>query len=122
MSDNPADTPWRDATVTATCLLCQQPRAAASGPLYCSPRCRQAAYRRRQTPPPAPPKPPPPQTQSRRDTTVYACPECDIRTVGQQRCNDCNTFTRRLGRGGPCPHCDEPATIQELLGEPLDNT
>ncbi|MCA1693487.1 MAG: hypothetical protein LC749_01455 [Actinobacteria bacterium] len=46
---------------------------------------------------------------------MYTCPNCDTRTHGEQRCPDCNTFTRRLGLGGHCPHCDEPITIEELL-------
>ncbi|MGH3514229.1 MAG: DUF2614 family zinc ribbon-containing protein [Pseudonocardiaceae bacterium] len=61
-------------------------------------------------------------SRPRRDTTIYACPDCDTRTLGQQRCPDCNTFTRRLGPGGHCPHCDEPVTVNELLQIPPDNT
>jgi Zinc-ribbon containing domain len=110
----------RDATVTATCLRCQRPTPAGRGRLYCSPACRQAAYRRRHTPTASPP--PPPSGRPRRDSTVYLCPDCDTRTVGQQRCNDCNTFTRRLGIGGTCPHCEEPVTVDELLQTSLDNT
>jgi len=34
---------------------------------------------------------------------------------GQQRCDDCNTFGRRLGEGGHCPACSEIITIKELL-------
>ncbi len=32
----------------------------------------------------------------------------------ERRCPDCNLFTRRLGHGGRCPHCDEPVTLDEL--------
>jgi hypothetical protein len=31
--------------------------------------------------------------------------ECDARLLGVQRCEDCNTWARRIGPGGPCPHC-----------------
>ncbi len=39
--------------------------------------------------------------------TVYECPHCEIRYLGEQRCDDCNTWCRRLGPGGTCPHCDD---------------
>ncbi len=121
MSDTPSPTPSRDAPVTPPSYLnCQHPIPAGHGRRYCSPRCRQAGYRRRHTTTPQPPPLPP--TRPRRDTTIYACPDCDTRTLGQQRCPDCNTFTRRLGPCGHCPHCDEPVTVNELLQIPLDNT
>jgi len=47
--------------------------------------------------------------------TVYICPSCDTRFLGEQRCPDCHTFARRLGPGGPCPHCDEPVAVNDLL-------
>ncbi len=112
--------PSRDAAVTATCQACGQRIPASHGRRYCSPRCRQAGYRRRSSPHVEPPPLPP--TGSRRNTTVYACPDCATRTLGPQRCPDCNTFTRRLGHGGHCPHCAEPVTVEELLQMPLDNT
>jgi predicted amidophosphoribosyltransferase len=31
-----------------------------------------------------------------------------------RRCPDCQRFTRRLGQGGTCPHCDEPVLFDEL--------
>ena len=37
--------------------------------------------------------------------TVYECPGCGERQLGEQRCETCRTFTRRIGVGGPCPHC-----------------
>ncbi len=44
---------------------------------------------------------------------VYECAECGERQL-QRRCEDCNLFTRRLDRGGPCPHCDELVTLTDL--------
>ena len=35
--------------------------------------------------------------------------------MSDQRCADCGTFMHRVGRGGLCPCCDEPVTIDELL-------
>jgi hypothetical protein len=49
--------------------------------------------------------------------TVYACPVCDTRYLGERRCPDCNCFCRKLGPGGACPQCDEPILIDELLGK-----
>lgn len=120
MPDDAPTAPSRDATVTAHCLCCQRPIPTGRGRLYCTARCRQAAYRRRHTT--ATPPLALPVTSRRRDTSVYICPECDTRTVGRQRCEDCNIFTQRLGTGGHCPHCEEPVTIEELLQMPLDNT
>ena len=45
---------------------------------------------------------------------VYECPECEERYRAERRCPDCQLFTRRLGRGGQCPHCQEPLAIAEL--------
>ena len=60
--------------------------------------------------------------QRGRDNTVYACPECDTRYHAQQRCPDCGVFCTRVGLGGPCPHCDEPVTIADLLDTPTSST
>jgi hypothetical protein len=47
--------------------------------------------------------------------TVYECPTCDTRSVGDQRCTECNTFMRRLGPGGTCPECDAVVLLTDLL-------
>ena len=47
--------------------------------------------------------------------TVYECPICEARFLGEQRCPDCHVFCRRLGPGGSCPHCDDPVTLTDLL-------
>jgi len=70
---------------------------------------------------PAPPPDPPaaviiPAARPRRDHTIYECPACEQRLLGEQRCPDCHAFCRRLGLGGLCPHCDDPVTLAELLG------
>ncbi len=109
----------RDASVTAArCPICQQELHGGRARRWCSPACRQAAYRRRITAPA--PLTPLPAARSRRDGAVYLCPECDTRLLGQQRCPDCNTFAVRLGPGGPCPHCDEPVAVTDLQEAQLD--
>jgi hypothetical protein len=101
-----------------SCPVCQ---AAITSPRarYCSDACKQRAYRLRQTD----------GTPLDLDTltadlrsrqalvtrTVYECHACEARFLGDQRCPDCNTFARRLGVGGLCPHCDDPVTVAELL-------
>jgi hypothetical protein len=47
--------------------------------------------------------------------TIYQCPVCDTRYLGEQWCPDCQRFCRRLGPGGPCPQCDEPVAFSDLL-------
>jgi len=98
------------------CLACQAPLPAARGrQTYCDQACRQAAYRRRHAHLPAAPTFALPPATSRRTGTVYACPNCQTRYLGQQRCDDCNTFASRLGPGGSCPDCDTLITLDELL-------
>jgi hypothetical protein len=102
----------RDDTVA--CPACGQPFTRAGRRRWCSDACRQAAWRRRHhARGPAPAALPSSQPASR-DATIYQCPDCDQRYLGQQRCEDCGTFCRRIGPGGPCPHCDEPVAINDL--------
>lgn len=75
---------------------------------HCSDACRQAAWWRRGQAPVAP--------LVAKPDTVYECPSCEARFLGEQRCEECNTFARRLGPGGPCPCCEEPVAVSELLG------
>ena len=110
-----ADTPSRNDNVTiktATCATCGQPFVRSGRRRHCSDACRQAAWRRRHQP--AAPQPPVPPKGRRRAMTVYQCPSCDTRTLGEQRCEDRNTWMRAVGIGGLCPCCDEPVTVNEL--------
>lgn len=100
------------------CPVCQTgtvpPRAR-----YCSDACKQRAYRLRR----AAVVPPdlarcdakPRRRQALTPHTVYECPSCETRLLGEQRCPDCHVFCRRLGLGGPCPHCDEPVLLADIL-------
>jgi hypothetical protein len=101
-------TPVRDDAATMTCPVCGAAFAPSGRRRHCSTACRQAAWRRRNAAPVEP--------LVAKPGTVYECPTCEARYLGEQRCEDCNTFARRLGPGGPCPCCDEPVAVSELLG------
>jgi predicted amidophosphoribosyltransferase len=106
-------TPSRDDHETPRCPVCQRSFTPAGRQAYCSPRCRKTAFRRRHSGPRAPVIVPAARPRSR--YTIYECPGCGQRQAGQQRCDDCGIFGRRIGTGGPCPHCSEPVTISDLL-------
>ena len=93
------------------CVTCGNTFTASGRRRYCTDACRQAAWRHRQL------TPPPPTEPARRADVVYQCPDCDARYLGQQRCEECNTFCRRLGPGAPCPHCDEPVAVADLIAD-----
>ena len=57
---------------------------------------------------------PQPINELTNQTVVYECPQCETRYLGTQRCEDCNTWCRRLGPGGTCPHCDELVAHTDL--------
>lgn len=105
--------PSRNGYVTATCPVCQHPLPTGRARTTCSDACRQALWRRRHqlptlTPPALPAK------QPRKAHTVYECPNCETRLLGEQHC-ECGSFMRRLGPGGISPCCGEPITFEELL-------
>ncbi len=114
LTDQPAP-PWRNDNETTTpCPACATPFTPTGRQRYCSPACRQAAWRARHPDPTAKPVIVVPSRTPRRDITVYQCPTCDTRALGQQWCHDCNHPRVRVDLGGLCPHCDEPITISDI--------
>ena len=107
-------TPSSNDAVTIPCPVCETPFEPIGKRRYCCDACRVAAHRRRHRTPAAP-EVLPPATEPRRSHTVYECPGCDGRSLGAQRCEDCNTFMASLGFGGLSSCCGEPVTIDELL-------
>ena len=101
----------RPTGATVPCPRCGQRFTPVGRQRFCSAACRQAVWRQRH-PAPLPALP----ARTPRPVTVYECPTCGARFLGAQRCPDCNVFCRRLGPGGPCPHCDEPVALADLLG------
>ncbi|MBA3529374.1 MAG: hypothetical protein H0T91_08725 [Propionibacteriaceae bacterium] len=110
---NTPTTPPSDVSVTAAgCLTCGRQLPIGRSRRFCSPACRQAAYRRRHQPAAA--EVPPPPVQSRLHGTVYQCPDCETRYLAEQWCPDCTRPCRRIGAGGSCPCCEEVITLDEL--------
>lgn len=109
-----APNPSRNDSVTILCPVCRRRRFVPNGrKRVCSPACRQTAYRRRGAATAAPLVIPP--HRSRRDGTIYQCPACETCYLGNQRCDECGVFCRRVGPGGLCPHCSEPVAVADLL-------
>jgi predicted nucleic acid-binding Zn ribbon protein len=107
--------PLRHDAVTMACPVCQHPFVPAGRRKFCSDSCRAAAYRRRRDA--RPDRLVVPNAVPRQPITVYECDTCEARTLGEQRCETCNTWMRRVGVGGSCPHCDEPVAVAELVGQ-----
>lgn len=105
--------PWGDDGATTACPVCGQCFRPSGRARYCSERCRKTAWRRRHQLLPAPVVVP--AGVPRRPLSVYECPTCDTRAVGEQRCSDCGGFMTRVGWGGPCPHCGEAVAVEEVL-------
>lgn len=102
-----------------TCPICGRTFPIDGRGTYCTPKCRQRAYRLR-------------QRQANRPTfidltqmlrreqrliaqTVYECTSCQERFLGVHRCGECNLMCRKVGVGGECPGCAELVTLSELL-------
>lgn len=102
----------------ATCVLCNAPRLSGRG-RSCSAACRQRAFRLRHTALPAFEDGLLRNALRRRATltehTVYECPICETRFLGERRCPECNRFCRVVGLGGACPDCEQPVVLSELL-------
>jgi hypothetical protein len=120
MTAEPSREPSRTASSSPTCLVCG---VALSTPQqrYCTRACQQHAYRLRHQRPAHLDLPLLRAKLKRQQTllqhTVYECPTCDTRAIGEQRCAECNTFTRRIGLGGSCPECDTVILLTDLIGQ-----
>ena len=109
----PDRSPSRDDRRTTRCPVCRRSFTPIGRQVFCSNACRKTAFRRRHQQPGTAVAVP--AARRRREFTVYECPDCGDRLLGEQRCESCRTFTRRVGIGGPCPHCDQPVAIEDLL-------
>jgi hypothetical protein len=113
-----------DRAPQTRCPVCEQRFRPVGRGRFCSPRCRQRAFRLRHRQPNRVTLPQ--LTACLRRTrrllaqTVYECPACQERLLGERRCPDCNLMCRRLGLGGECRGCSDILTIGELLELDLD--
>lgn len=101
------------------CPVCATPLPSTRA-RYCSAACRQRAFRLRRVDLAAGDVAHIRHDLRRRGAlvahTVYECPACGERLLGERRCPDCHVFCRALGPGGQCPDCDRPILLAELLG------
>ena len=97
-------------TTICACGVCGRQFQPVGRQRFCDAACRQKAWRRRH-----PTQLPASPAQVPRVATVYECPACSTRYLGDQYCGDCHQFCRRVGPGGSCPHCDEPVAIADLI-------
>jgi hypothetical protein len=120
------DTPMRDASRDGCggCLVCGA-ALTSSRARYCSRAHQQRAFRLRHQPSLPDLQRLRQELQRRRTVvarTIYECPSCGERLVGERRCPDCRLFTRAIGLGGHCPECDTPLLLVDLLGEEVVGT
>jgi len=115
------DTPMREGSRDAQggCLVCGKDTPSARAK-YCGRAHQQRSYRLRQQPPTADLTHVRKALQRRKALvahTIYECGGCGERFVGVRRCESCNLFCGAVGVGGPCPECDTPVLVDDLLGE-----
>jgi predicted RNA-binding Zn-ribbon protein involved in translation (DUF1610 family) len=48
---------------------------------------------------------------------LYECGDCGEQYLNERRCESCNRFCSRVGAVLPCPRCDEPILVADLLRE-----
>ena len=113
--DDRSESPSCHDGVTTPCPVCQRRFVLIGRRRFCSDACRALAYRRRRDA--SRTNLVVPVARPRRPITVYECDGCGGRALGDQRCEQCGTFMRRVGIGGCCPSCDEPIAVAELVGQ-----
>ncbi len=120
MTPTPEQPPSRNPRLrhdpaTMTCPLCQHSFSPRPPTLLLRRSPVKAAYRAACAA--ARPLVTVPTARTKRPITVYECPDCGERALGQQRCADCSTFMRKVGPGGEYPCCAEPIPLTELLDQ-----
>ena len=123
MTAEPSRQPSHTAPSASTCVVCGAALSTRQQ-RYCTRACQQHAYRaRHQLPVSLDLLRLRAELQRQRrllQHTVYECPTCQTRVLGEQRCAECNTFTRRIGLGGNCLECDAVILLTDLTDGPND--
>ncbi len=108
------------AMTIGACPMCAAPLPTRRA-RYCSGACKQLAFRLRRQRSAAPNVALVRQQLKRQRLlaahTIYECPSCGERSLGEQRCSTCQLFCRALGLGGSCPDCDTLILLAELIGQ-----
>jgi hypothetical protein len=119
------DTRYDTHPPLGVCPVCTDTFPIDGRGIYCTPKCRQRAYRlrHRQTDQPTLSNL---TAQLRREQrlvaqTVYECPSCQQRFLGERRCDECNQWCRNVGLGGNCSGCDDVLTVSDLIGIALNS-
>jgi hypothetical protein len=121
----PPERPWGDDPGTTgpahACPLCAASFIPVGRQRYCSDACRKRAWKRARHDPRRQARATIALAPRRRATTVYECPDCEERYLGEQWCPSCNRPCRRVGVGGLCPACDHPVAVDDLIAQHQDD-
>lgn len=123
MTTEPSRQASHTPSASTTCLVCGTALRTRQQ-RYCTRACQQHAYRaRHQQLVPLDLLRLRAELQRQRrllEHSVYECPTCETRALSEQRCAECNMFTRRIGLGGNCPECDAVILLTDLLDRTVD--
>jgi hypothetical protein len=113
------DDACNDRQPQTLCPVCERRFRPAGRGRFCSPSCRQRAFRLRHRQPNRVALSQLTERLRRAHRliarTIYECPSCQERLLGERRCPDCNLMCRKLGLGGECRSCADIITLSELL-------
>jgi hypothetical protein len=119
------DTRYASQPPLGVCPVCTGTFPIDGRGIYCTPKCRQRAYRLRHYQANIPTRIQLTARLRREQRllaqTVYKCSSCQDRFLGDRRCSDCNLWCRKVGLGGQCSGCDEVLTVSDLIGFDLNS-
>ena len=113
------DTPMREGSRDGQggCLVCGKDTPSTRAK-YCGRAHQQRSYRLRHQTPTVDVTSVRKTLQRRKALvahTIYECPGCSERFIGERRCENCNLFCRALGGQRSRPDCDTPFSLTTYL-------